>query len=51
LVGNSLLSKFGSEQDTNKNSGNINISFFIRTDYTLYEQLDLLQYILLEYNL
>jgi len=29
LVGNSLLSKFGSEQDINKNSGNINISFFI----------------------
>ena len=31
LVGNSLLSKFGSEQDINKNKGKINISFFIIT--------------------
>ena len=30
LVGNSLLSKFGSEQDINKNSGNINNSFLIK---------------------
>lgn len=31
LVGNSLLSKFCSEQDINKNNGNINISFFTNT--------------------
>jgi hypothetical protein len=35
LVGNSLLSKFGSEQDINKNSGNINNNFFMNT-ITLY---------------
>jgi len=31
LVGNSLLSKFGSEQLINNNKGNINISFFTNT--------------------
>lgn len=31
LVGNSLLSEFGSEQDININSDNINNSFFIKT--------------------
>jgi len=31
FVGNSLLSKFGSEQLINKNNGNINISFLIVT--------------------
>lgn len=30
FVGNSLVSKFGSEQDINKNNGNINNSFFIK---------------------